>query len=68
MSINSLSAASALNSAQSPLLSLGQTKHRKHPSMTDADTQNAGALNSPAAAVSPPAVGGQPGSKVNVTA
>jgi hypothetical protein len=61
MSINSLSAASALNSAQSPLLSLGQTKHRKHPSMTDADTQNAGA-------VSPPAASGQPGSKVNVTA
>ena len=68
MSINSLSAASALSAGQSPLLSLGQTKHRKHPSMTDADTQNAGALNSPAAAVSPPAVGGQPGSKVNVTA
>jgi hypothetical protein len=43
------------------LLSLGQTKHRKHPSMTDAETQNA-------SAVSPPAIGGQPGSKVNVTA
>jgi hypothetical protein len=40
---------------------LGQTKHRKHPSMTDAETQNA-------AAPTPPAVGGQPGSKVNVTA
>jgi hypothetical protein len=49
------------------VLSLGQTKHRKHPSMTDAETQNAGALNSPAA-VSPPVFGGQPGSKVNVTA
>jgi hypothetical protein len=67
MSINSLSAASALSAGQSPLLSLGQTKHRKHPSMTDAETQNAGALNSPAA-VNPPVFGGQPGSKVNVTA
>jgi hypothetical protein len=66
MSINSLSAASALSAGQSPLLSLGQTKHRKHPSMTDAETQNATAANSPA--VSPPAVGGQPGSKVNVIA
>ena len=67
MSVNSLSAASALSAGQSPLLSVGQTKHRKHPSMTDAETQNAGALNSPAA-VSPPVFGGQPGSKVNVTA
>jgi hypothetical protein len=61
MSMNSVSAASVLNAGQSPLLSLGQTKHRKHPSMTDADTQNAGA-------VTPPAASGQPGSKVNVTA
>jgi len=61
MSVNSVSAANALNAGQSPLLSVGQTKHRKHPSMTDADTQNA-------AAVSPPAASGQPGSKVNVTA
>jgi hypothetical protein len=61
MAINGVSAASILNAAQSPLLSLGQTKHRKHPSMTDAETQNA-------SAVTPPAIGGQPGSKVNVTA
>jgi hypothetical protein len=61
MSMNSVSAASILNTVQSSLLSPGQAKHRKHPSMTDADTQNAGA---PA----PPAVGGQPGGKVNVTA
>jgi hypothetical protein len=40
---------------------LGQTKRRKHPSMSDAQTQNA-------SAPTPPAVSGQPGSKVNVTA
>ena len=61
MSTSSLSAASALSAGQSPFLSLGQTKHRKHPSMTDAETQNA---NAPM----PPAAAGQPGSKVNVTA
>jgi hypothetical protein len=61
MSTTSLSAASALSAGQSPLLSLGQTKHRKHPSMSNPETQNASAAN-------PPAVGGQPGSKVNVTA
>ncbi len=54
-------AASVLNAAQSPLLSLGQTKHRKHHSMTNPETQNAGASN-------PPAAGGQPGSLVNITA
>jgi hypothetical protein len=61
VSVSSLSAASALDAAQSPLLSLGQTKRRKHPSMSDAQTQNVTAAN-------PPAVAGQPGSKVNVTA
>ena len=61
MSMNSVSAASVLNAGQSPLLSLGQTKHRKHPSMTDAETQNA-------SAPPPPAASGQAGSKVNVTA
>ena len=61
MSVSSLSAASALDATQSPLLWLGQTKRRKHPSMSDAPTQNA-------SAPTPPAVGGQPGSKVNVTA
>ena len=40
---------------------LGQTKRRKHPSMSDAQTQNATPAN-------PPTVAGQPGSKVNVTA
>ena len=61
MSVSSLSAASALDATQSPLLSLGQTKRRKHPSMSDAQTQNATPAN-------PPAVAVQPGSKVNVTA
>jgi hypothetical protein len=60
MSTSSISAASVLNAAQSPLLSLGQAKHRKHHSMTSPETQNAGAQNPPAA--------GQPGSLVNVTA
>ena len=41
--------------------SLGQTKHRKHPSVTNAETQNA-------SAPPPLAASGQPGSKVNVTA
>jgi len=60
MSTSSVSTASVLNAAQSPLLALGQTKHRKHHSMTNPETQNAGAQNPPAA--------GQPGSLVNVTA
>ena len=60
MSTSSVSAASVLNAAQSPLLSLGQAKHRKHHSMTNPETQNVGAQNPPAA--------GQPGSLVNVTA
>lgn len=60
MSTSSISAASVLNAAQSPLLSLGQAKHRKHHSMTNAETQNAGVQNPPAT--------GQPGSLVNVTA
>ena len=57
MSVSSLSAASALDATQSPLLSLGQTKRRKHPSMSER-----------APPANPPAVAGQPGSKVNVTA
>jgi hypothetical protein len=61
MSTSSISAASVLTAGQSPLLSLGQTKHRKHPSMTNPETQNAGAAN-------PPAAGGQPGSLLNITA
>jgi len=61
MSMNSVSAASVLNAGQSQLLSLGQAKHRKHPSASDADTQNASAAN-------PPVATGQPGNKVNVTA
>ena len=61
MSVSSLSAASTLDATQSPLLSLDQTKRRKHPSMSNAQTQNA-------SAPTPPAVSGQPGSKVNVTA
>ena len=61
MSTSNVSAASVLTAAQSPLLSLGQTKHRKHHSMTDPETQNAGAASQPAGA-------GQPGSLLNITA
>ncbi len=61
MSTSSVSAASVLTAGQSPLLSLGQAKHRKHHSMTNPETQNASAQN-------PPAPGGQPGSLVNITA
>ena len=61
MATTSVSAASAFSAGQSPLLSLGQTKHRKHPSVTNAETQNA-------SAPPPLAASGQPGSKVNVTA
>jgi hypothetical protein len=61
MSTSSISAASVLSAGQSPLLSLGLTKHRKHPSMTNLETQNAGAAN-------PPAAAGQPGGVVNITA
>lgn len=61
MSINSAASASILNAGQSPLLSLNAAKHRKHPSATDVDMQNAGPANVPAG-------GNQPGSKVNVTA
>ncbi len=62
MSMNGVSAASALSAGQSPLLSAGQSKHhRKHPSMSNVETQNA-------SAPSPPAASSQPGSKVNITA
>jgi hypothetical protein len=66
MSMNTLSAASALSSGQSPLLSMGQTKHRKHASMADVQMQNPGA----GAGAAPPPVGGsgQTGSKINITA
>jgi hypothetical protein len=65
MSMNTLSAASALSSGQSPLLSMGQTKHRKHASMADVQMQNPGAG---AGAAPPPVGGGQPGGKINITA
>ena len=55
MSMSSLSAASALDATQSPLLSLGQTKRRKHPSMSNAQTQNGGAPTHPSSAASPAA-------------
>ena len=61
MATTSVSAASALSAGQSPLLSLGQTKHRKHPSVSTPETQNA-------SAPPPLAASGQPGGKVNVTA
>jgi hypothetical protein len=61
MSTSSLAAASVLNAGQSPLLSLNPTKHRKHPSMSDAPTQSVGAQ-------APLAASGQPGSKINITA
>jgi hypothetical protein len=61
MSTSSVSAASVLNAAQSPLLSLNPAKHRKHPSMTNPQTESVGAQ-------APAAAGGQPGSKVNITA
>src|ERR1700735_5238882 len=66
MSMNTLSAASALSSGQSPLLSMGQTKHRKHASMADVQMENPGA----GAGAGPPPVGGsgQTGSKINITA
>jgi len=60
MSTSSVSAASVLNAGQSPLLSLNPAKS-KHPSMTNPQTQNVGAQ-------APLAAGGQPGSKVNITA
>jgi hypothetical protein len=65
MSLNTLSAASALTSGQSPLLSIGQAKHRKHGSMADVQMQNPG---TGAGAAPPPVSSGQPGSKVNITA
>jgi hypothetical protein len=61
MSTSSVSAASVLNAGQSPLLSLNPAKHRKHPSMTNPQTQNVGAQ-------APVAASGQPGSTVNITA
>jgi hypothetical protein len=65
MSMNSLSAAGASSGGQSPLLSIGQAKHRKHPSMANVQMQNPGA----GAGTAPPPVGGsQPGSKLNITA
>jgi hypothetical protein len=67
MSMNTLSAASALSGGQSPLLSIGQAKHRsgKHASMADVQMQTPG---TGAGASVPLAAGGQPGSKINITA
>jgi hypothetical protein len=61
MSTSSVSAASVSNAGQSPLLSLNPAKHRKHPSMTNPQTQNVGAQ-------APFAASGQPGSKIDITA
>jgi hypothetical protein len=61
MSVSNVSAAGILNAAQSPLFALNAAKHRKHHSITQPETQNA-------SAPTPPAAGGPPGSKVNITA
>jgi hypothetical protein len=67
MSMNTLSAASALSGGQSPLLALGQAKHRsgKHSSMADVQMQTPG---TGAGSAVPAIASGQPGSKINITA
>jgi hypothetical protein len=66
MSMNTLSAASALSGGQNPLLSIGQAKHRgKHTSMADVQMQTPG---TGAGTAPPPVSSGQPGSRVNITA
>jgi len=61
MSMNGVSAATALSAGQSQPPSVGQAKHRKHPSVSDVAMQDPSAQSAPVAS-------GRPGSKVNITA